>query len=93
MVTQNSSWLIECEPIYSHPFAGIHCLAILYHPKFSRKKRMIMTKLYAPFFAHTLIFRLFFDVFLPLLFSMLDDNLHMIAGDYNQASTFFLPMI
>ena len=84
----NHSWSSKSTAIFKFSLNGIECLTVQCFPRFSRHRSTLLTNLYiAPFCSQSVI-TTFFDSFVPFISPLLDDNLHLIVGDFNHASTY-----
>ena len=84
----NTSWSGKSEVIFSFSEKSIDCLSVRCHPRFSRFKSTIITNVYiAPSCSQSDISS-FFDHYIPFLVPILDENLHLVVGDFNHANIF-----
>lgn len=90
VITHHFPRLSKPELNCPYSFDGTVYLAIHCHPDFSRHRSTIAPNLcVTPFYTQSDISS-FLDSFLPFLVPLLDDNLHMIVGDFDRLSTLLL---
>ncbi|MBM6549360.1 hypothetical protein [Streptococcus dysgalactiae] len=83
----NLSWCGKSNIVYNYSAHGIDCLAVRCYPRFSRHNSTIITNLYITPSCTLSNLSSFFDSYIPFLVPLLDENLHLIVGDFNHANT------